>query len=261
MQPLRSMLEHREGLTRFVEHPQIAMDNNTAELAHRCAVIARKLSFGSDSLDGARLTAVMVQRARHRGEQRSGRAALADRLAQCLRRKRPLTARRPATVAAMDDERTETTRLHQGALSGAVECRYYGRDFTVAEMTLLRTLIAADPRRLVQGVLPAHRLAQARRRPQGHDGEGRHARHAPGRTHRPAGADRQAGPAQADRLRAPDRTSTVPAADPPRRGAPARYPYRGALHPRGGAVERVHRPIPLPGLHPVGRGTDAIHHP
>lgn len=59
MQPLRSMLEHREGLTRFVEHPQIAMDNNTAELAHRCAVIARKLSFGSDSLDGARLTALM----------------------------------------------------------------------------------------------------------------------------------------------------------------------------------------------------------
>ena len=45
----------------------------------------------------------------------------------------------------MDDERTETTRLHQGALSGAVECRYYGRDFTVAEMALLRTLIAADP--------------------------------------------------------------------------------------------------------------------
>ena len=59
MQPLRSMLEHREGLTRFVEHPQIAMDNNRAELSHRCAVIARKLSFGSDSLDGARLTAVM----------------------------------------------------------------------------------------------------------------------------------------------------------------------------------------------------------
>ena len=59
MQPLRSMLEHREGLTRFVEHPQIAMDNNRAELSHRCAVIARKLSFGSDSLDGARLTALM----------------------------------------------------------------------------------------------------------------------------------------------------------------------------------------------------------
>ena len=59
LQALRSMLEHREGLTRFVEHPQIAMDNNTAEGSHRSAVIGRKLSFGSDSLDGARLTALM----------------------------------------------------------------------------------------------------------------------------------------------------------------------------------------------------------
>ena len=59
MQPLRSMLEHREGLTRFVEHPQIAMDNNSAESSHRCAVIGRKLSFGSDSVGGARLTALM----------------------------------------------------------------------------------------------------------------------------------------------------------------------------------------------------------
>ena len=59
LQPLRSMIEHREGLTRFVEHPQIPMDNNRAELSHRYAVIARKLSFGSDSLDGARLTAIM----------------------------------------------------------------------------------------------------------------------------------------------------------------------------------------------------------
>lgn len=59
LQPLRSMLEHREGLTRFVAHPQIAMDNNIAESSHRVAVIGRKLSFGSDSLDGARLTAVM----------------------------------------------------------------------------------------------------------------------------------------------------------------------------------------------------------
>ena len=59
MQPLRSMIEHREGLTLFLEHPQIPMDNNSAELAHRSVVILRKLCFGSDSLNGARLTAVM----------------------------------------------------------------------------------------------------------------------------------------------------------------------------------------------------------
>ena len=30
-------------------------------------------------------------------------------------------------------------------MTGAIECRYYGRDFTTGEMALLRTLIAADP--------------------------------------------------------------------------------------------------------------------
>ena len=30
-------------------------------------------------------------------------------------------------------------------MTGAIVCRYYGRDFTVEEMTLLRALIAADP--------------------------------------------------------------------------------------------------------------------
>ena len=30
-------------------------------------------------------------------------------------------------------------------MSGAIECRYYGRDFTADEMALLRALIAADP--------------------------------------------------------------------------------------------------------------------
>ena len=30
-------------------------------------------------------------------------------------------------------------------MSGAIGCRYYGRDFTADEMALLRALIAADP--------------------------------------------------------------------------------------------------------------------
>ena len=30
-------------------------------------------------------------------------------------------------------------------MSGAVECRYYGRDFTADEMALLRALIATEP--------------------------------------------------------------------------------------------------------------------
>ena len=46
-------------------------------------------------------------------------------------------------------------------MTAAVECRYYGRDFTAGEMALLRALIAAQPPCPVQGVLPAHRLVQA----------------------------------------------------------------------------------------------------
>ena len=30
-------------------------------------------------------------------------------------------------------------------MSGAIECRYYGRDFTADEMALLRALIATEP--------------------------------------------------------------------------------------------------------------------
>ena len=57
--PLRSLLNHREGLSVFVDHPQVPMDNNSAERAFRKAVIGRRLSFGSDSEDGAKFTAIM----------------------------------------------------------------------------------------------------------------------------------------------------------------------------------------------------------
>ena len=33
------------------------------------------------------------------------------------------------------------------AMTGAIECRYYGRDFTAGEMALLRALIAGPIRR------------------------------------------------------------------------------------------------------------------
>ncbi len=57
--PLRSLLNHREGLSVFVGNPQVPMDNNLAERTLRGAVIGRRLSFGSDSEAGARLTALM----------------------------------------------------------------------------------------------------------------------------------------------------------------------------------------------------------
>ena len=57
--PLRSLLKHREGLSVFVDNPQVPMDNNVAEREFRKAVIARRLCFGSDSKDGADFTADM----------------------------------------------------------------------------------------------------------------------------------------------------------------------------------------------------------
>ena len=56
---LRSLLNHREGLSVFVDRPQVPMDNNLAERFLRGPAIGRRLSFGSDSEDGARFTAIM----------------------------------------------------------------------------------------------------------------------------------------------------------------------------------------------------------
>ena len=57
--PLRSLVNHREGLTVFVDRPRIPLDNNVAEQVLRGPVIGRRLSFGSDSETGARCTALM----------------------------------------------------------------------------------------------------------------------------------------------------------------------------------------------------------
>jgi len=56
---LRSLLKHRDGLCVFVGRPDVPMDNNAAERAIRRPAIGRKLTFGSNSRDGARFTAVM----------------------------------------------------------------------------------------------------------------------------------------------------------------------------------------------------------
>ena len=62
--PLRSLLKHRTGLTVFVDHPQVRMDNNFAERGLRPAVIKRKISGGSFSTAGAELTAQILSLSR-----------------------------------------------------------------------------------------------------------------------------------------------------------------------------------------------------
>ncbi|HEY0725810.1 MAG TPA: IS66 family transposase [Pyrinomonadaceae bacterium] len=46
---LRSMRRHWEGLTLFVDHPHVPMDNNAAERALRTLAVARKNFYGSGS--------------------------------------------------------------------------------------------------------------------------------------------------------------------------------------------------------------------
>lgn len=57
--PLRSLVNHREGLSVFAGRPRVPLDNNLAERLLRGAAIGRRLSFGSDSTTGARFTALM----------------------------------------------------------------------------------------------------------------------------------------------------------------------------------------------------------
>ncbi|MCP3883611.1 MAG: IS66 family transposase [Sulfitobacter sp.] len=56
---LASLLEHWPGLTRFVEHPEVPMDNNRGENSIRNPVTGRKNYYGSGSLWSAELAATL----------------------------------------------------------------------------------------------------------------------------------------------------------------------------------------------------------
>ena len=56
---LKSLSTHWEGLTVFVDHPEIPMDNNGSERVLRAPVVGRKNYYGSGAQWSARFTAVM----------------------------------------------------------------------------------------------------------------------------------------------------------------------------------------------------------
>jgi transposase len=56
---LTSLENHWSGLTVFVDHPEVPMDNNTAERSHRGPVVARKNFYGSGALWSGRLAAML----------------------------------------------------------------------------------------------------------------------------------------------------------------------------------------------------------
>jgi transposase len=56
---LSSLQGHWDGLTVFVEHPEVPLDNNTAERAERGPVVGRKNYYGSGSVWSGRLAAIL----------------------------------------------------------------------------------------------------------------------------------------------------------------------------------------------------------
>jgi len=62
-EPCRKVLEslnrHWNGLTTFVDHPEVPMDNNTAERGLRGSVVGRKNYYGSGSIESAEFAAIM----------------------------------------------------------------------------------------------------------------------------------------------------------------------------------------------------------
>lgn len=56
---LESLREHWAGLTVFVDHPEVPMDNNTAERSERGPVVGRKNYYGSGAVWSGRLAAML----------------------------------------------------------------------------------------------------------------------------------------------------------------------------------------------------------
>jgi transposase len=56
---LTSLQEHWAGLTVFVDHPELPMDNNTAERCHRGPVLARKNFYGSGAIWSGQFAAML----------------------------------------------------------------------------------------------------------------------------------------------------------------------------------------------------------
>ena len=57
---LESLGDHWTGLTVFVEHPEVPMDNDTAEHSERGPVVGRKNYYGSGSVWSGRLAAMVL---------------------------------------------------------------------------------------------------------------------------------------------------------------------------------------------------------
>ena len=56
---LNSLCNHWSGLTLFVDHPEVPMDNNASERCHRGPVVGRKNFYGSGAIWSGRLASML----------------------------------------------------------------------------------------------------------------------------------------------------------------------------------------------------------
>ena len=102
---LSSLQNHWDGLTVFVERPEVAMDNNTAERTLRNPAVGRKNYYGSGSVWSAHLAAMMfsvLQTILLWGLKPS---PLVERLFASVCGQRGAEPSRPQTLCALADER------------------------------------------------------------------------------------------------------------------------------------------------------------
>lgn len=114
---LVSLQNHWEGLTVFVERPEIAMDNNTAESALRTEVLGRKAYYGSGSVWAAHLAGSLfsILMTLVHCWQINPRRWLAEYLQACAEHGQPPTDLSPFLPWTMSAQRLAALRLTIGS--------------------------------------------------------------------------------------------------------------------------------------------------
>ena len=148
-------------------------------------------------------------------------------------------------------------------MSGEVECRYHGRDFTVAEMKLIRELVATEPSRAAIAHAFCRRTGWLKP-----DGglKAMMAKVVMLKMHRDGIIKL---PPPKWRPGPPKPVVFGPDTEPPLfpvpatldEARPAGVPDREERDPGRQALERVRRPLPLSRLHAPGRRADALRGP
>ena len=144
---LRSLERHWEGLTVFLDHPEVAMDHNAAERALRGPVVGRKNYYGSGSRWSARLAAVVftILHTLQLGEINPQRWLMC--LSGILRRIGQPGAAATEPIPALGDGSGPQSGLESSARPGGGMKRYCGRRFSGEEIGQLCALIADHPGR------------------------------------------------------------------------------------------------------------------